>query len=453
MILIDYGHEARELYSPTHAVGNADDLRPAHMAGPEASADTPPWLANPGEQDITAHVDFTSVRAAAEAEGLTTLGFLDQTYFLLGLLGALERSNPSNSSNLLIHSNLEERLALKTLLMPGGLGSTHKVLILGKGVGHADAPRLFLPDARHMNLHGLDWARPDGRVRSRDARPHRAVLVVEYTDRLDRIHPVRRRHRLAARAATPGSDRTPREFAFLALVSIPLWLVFEGYNLSSATGSTSGCPKTSRCGCSATRGRSRRSGRRFSKARSWLAVWRRAGRAGGAERPDTSAPCPACRACRFLALSIAVGAADAGVAPSRAAAVAPYMAAPVWLGFIFLLDPINARLGGESLLADLRAGSADRLINLALSGLLCGVLWEFWNYWSRAKWHYTVPIMENLKLFEMPVPGYLGFPAFALECFTMYVFVRSWCSRVADSAAHSRGRRDRVVICAARGLK
>jgi hypothetical protein len=97
----------------------------------------------------------------------------------------------------------------------------------------------------------------------------------------------------------------------------------------------------------------------------------------------------------------------------------------VWLGFIFLLDPINAWLGGESLWTDIRGGNYDRLINLSLSGLLCGVLWEFWNYWSHAKWIYTVPIMENLKVFEMPVPGYLGFPAFALECFTMYVFVRT----------------------------
>jgi hypothetical protein len=32
--------------------------------------------------------------------------------------------------------------------------------------------------------------------------------------------------------------------------------------------------------------------------------------------------------------------------------------------------------------------------------------------------------MERLKIFEMPVPGYFGFPAFALECFTMYVCVR-----------------------------
>ena len=105
------------------------------------------------------------------------------------------------------------------------------------------------------------------------------------------------------------------------------------------------------------------------------------------------------------------------------------LAAPVWLGFIFLLDPINARLGAPSLVARTRSGDGlpinrDLLINLMASGLLCGLLWEFWNYWSRAKWHYTVPIMEHVKLFEMPLPGFLGFPAFALECFTMYVFVR-----------------------------
>jgi hypothetical protein len=104
--------------------------------------------------------------------------------------------------------------------------------------------------------------------------------------------------------------------------------------------------------------------------------------------------------------------------------VARYLAAPVWLGFIFLLDPINRRLGAPSLGSEFQRGDARRLVNLALSGLLCGVLWEFWNYWAHSKWHYTVPIMENLKIFEMPVPGYLGFPAFALECFTMYVFIR-----------------------------
>ena len=38
--------------------------------------------------------------------------------------------------------------------------------------------------------------------------------------------------------------------------------------------------------------------------------------------------------------------------------------------------------------------------------------------------------MEHTKIFEMPLPGYLGFPAFALECFTMYVFVRAIARRI-----------------------
>ena len=124
IIVIDYGHEARELYSVTHARGTLTTFARHMMAGPERPDDAPAWLEDPGDRDITAHVDFTSVRMAAEAEGLTTIGLLDQTYFLLGLgAAALELSD------------LKRRLAVKTLLMPGGLGSTHKVLILGKDVG------------------------------------------------------------------------------------------------------------------------------------------------------------------------------------------------------------------------------------------------------------------------------------------------------------------------------
>jgi hypothetical protein len=122
-----------------------------------------------------------------------------------------------------------------------------------------------------------------------------------------------------------------------------------------------------------------------------------------------------------------------------APATARSLAAPVFLGFIFLLDPINAWLGGESLLQDPPDRRYDRLVNLAASGALCGVLWEFWNYWSRAKWHYTVPIMQQFKLFEMPLAGYLGFPAFAIECFTMYVFVRSLFACAASALRRAHG--------------
>jgi SAM-dependent MidA family methyltransferase len=124
IILIDYGHEARELYSVTHADGTLTTCSGHRSAGPRPGSAAPPWLRSPGEQDLTAHVDFTSVRNAAEAEGLTTIGFLDQTYFALGLLQGLP--NPQSTIR---------NPQLKTLLMPGGLGSTHKVMIFSKGVG------------------------------------------------------------------------------------------------------------------------------------------------------------------------------------------------------------------------------------------------------------------------------------------------------------------------------
>jgi len=134
LLLVDYGHLARDLYSASHAGGTLTTFARHTMAGPESGAGAPAWLEHPGEQDLTAHVDFTSVRAAAEAEGLETIGLLDQTYFLMGLVAGAG-VNPNEGG-----ADLKRGLALKTLLMPGGLGSTHKVLILGKGVG---APALL----------------------------------------------------------------------------------------------------------------------------------------------------------------------------------------------------------------------------------------------------------------------------------------------------------------------
>lgn len=96
----------------------------------------------------------------------------------------------------------------------------------------------------------------------------------------------------------------------------------------------------------------------------------------------------------------------------------------VWLGFALLLEPLNLRAGRPSWLADLGRGDASRLLALLGAGAVCGVLWEFWNYWAATRWTYTVPYLGHVKVFEMPVLGYLGFPPFALECYAMYHWLR-----------------------------
>jgi hypothetical protein len=212
---------------------------------------------------------------------------------------------------------------------------------------------------------------------------------------------------------------SPVEFTFLAAVSIPLWLVFEFYNLYLDNWNYTGLPETFWL---------RQFGYAWSFATIWPAIFEAADlidvwRGTVRLKADTT---PAFRSLR-APMSVAAGAAMLVwplVWPSR------YLAAPVWLGFILLLDPINAAMGEESLLSDFRRRDYRRTVNLVLSGFLCGVLWEFWNYWAGAKWHYTVPIMEHTKIFEMPLPGYFGFPAFALECFTMYVFLRAMTVRI-----------------------
>lgn len=104
--------------------------------------------------------------------------------------------------------------------------------------------------------------------------------------------------------------------------------------------------------------------------------------------------------------------------------IASYLSAFVWVGFAFLLEPVNYKLGGDSLFRDFENGKVTTLLSLFLSGLICGLLWEFWNYWAVGKWIYTVPIpFAGPKIFEMPLLGFLGFPAFAVEVYSMQNFL------------------------------
>jgi len=95
----------------------------------------------------------------------------------------------------------------------------------------------------------------------------------------------------------------------------------------------------------------------------------------------------------------------------------------VWISVFFLIEPLNVKLGNRSILKYTSAGEWTPIFALALGGLICGFFWEMWNYFSYPKWIYHLPMVNVLHLFEMPLPGYIGYLPFPLELFAVYHFI------------------------------
>jgi hypothetical protein len=219
----------------------------------------------------------------------------------------------------------------------------------------------------------------------------------------------------AAVLAVRGRSRLsndPRGLAGLAFLSIPLWLTFEAYNLRLGNWTYVGVPLAWAAALV---------GYAWSFATIWPGIFETADLIEcfgwfGRSRPIQLS----LRAERTL---VGVGAALLIVPVALPRHAGAYLFGLVWLGFALLLDPINRWRGWLSILGDLRNGRRGRLYSLLISGWVCGWLWEFWNYWATAKWHYIFPMFQRWKIFEMPAPGFLGFAPFAVECFAMYTFV------------------------------
>jgi hypothetical protein len=110
----------------------------------------------------------------------------------------------------------------------------------------------------------------------------------------------------------------------------------------------------------------------------------------------------------------------------------------IWGAFFFLLDPWCDLMGRPSLIAGFAAGERRQHLNLLVAGLVCGVWWEAWNWFAISKWVYTLPVLNCFKVFEMPLPGYLGFPPFALECAVMYNFMKALDEQVLTTPRQQR---------------
>jgi hypothetical protein len=214
----------------------------------------------------------------------------------------------------------------------------------------------------------------------------------------------------------------PAEAVFMAIAGVPLWVIFEGFNKYGLHNwYYIGLPDVLIV---------RYLGYTWAFATISMAIFETAELIGSFR--DRRAPAFRREGPPRIPLGIAgLISVTAGAIMLAVPLVHPstWLAAPVWLGFIFLLDPINAAAGEESIRGDLANGRRQRLVNLLISGLVCGLLWEFWNYWAGTKWIYNVPVPPHIKVFEMPLAGFGGFPPFAVECFVMYMTVRQWVWR------------------------
>jgi SAM-dependent MidA family methyltransferase len=123
VVTIDYGHTAQDLYGAERKEGT-------FLCYFQQQTNEDPFM-RVGEQDMTAHVDFSSLATVGETQGLHVTGFTNQMSFLMGLgieemIGSLEQESP-------------EFYAAIHLLKPDGMGSTFKVLVQHKGI---DRPEL-----------------------------------------------------------------------------------------------------------------------------------------------------------------------------------------------------------------------------------------------------------------------------------------------------------------------
>lgn len=119
VLTIDYGHTARDLYNTERRQGTLRSYARHRVSTSILDA--------VGEQDLTSHVDFTSVAAAGEAAGLSVAGFTNQLNFLMSL--GIDRYCAT------LPDDSPELLSIAHLLRPHGMGTTFKVLLQQKRLG------------------------------------------------------------------------------------------------------------------------------------------------------------------------------------------------------------------------------------------------------------------------------------------------------------------------------
>jgi hypothetical protein len=93
-----------------------------------------------------------------------------------------------------------------------------------------------------------------------------------------------------------------------------------------------------------------------------------------------------------------------------------YLFPLLWVSPLLIIVSLQALMREKHVLSDIFKGDWRGVISSAAAALFCGLFWEMWNYYSLAKWQYSVPFVHRFQIFEMPLLGYAGYLPFGLEC-------------------------------------
>jgi len=132
LIVIDYGFTRDEQLAGRHR-GTLKAIR-------QHSVSANPYEA-PGEQDITADVNFTALAAAVEKRGMHAHKLVTQSQFLMGI-GEANQFTDAFEDCRMPQERAKVALQLKHLVTPAGMGESFHVLVAGKGVDPESANSL-----------------------------------------------------------------------------------------------------------------------------------------------------------------------------------------------------------------------------------------------------------------------------------------------------------------------
>ena len=144
LLVIDYGFPAREFYHPQRDTGTL-------MAHYRHHAHADPFL-YPGLQDLTTHVDFSTLASSAIGAGLEIFGYATQSNFLVncGITGVLERTDASD-----VRRYAPLAATAQKLLSPAEMGELFKVLCVGRELGIDAGTKSLAGFARGERSHTL----------------------------------------------------------------------------------------------------------------------------------------------------------------------------------------------------------------------------------------------------------------------------------------------------------